>query len=89
MLNSLRGLAQQNPLIFVLVILGALLVIGWLFGIAILVGTLFVVLLYFFFPVVILLVGLFYLAKGRMVLGGVLVLSSIILWGIKISGAAG
>ena len=84
--QQVAALAMMNPLLFVILILGALLFVGLIFGIAILVGLLVIAIIGLFLPAIILIFGLWKLTQGNLKLGLVLVLLAFAIWWVVYSG---
>lgn len=81
------GLAASNPIMFIGLILGGLLLFGILFGLAIVVSFVLVAIIQWLLPGILLIIGLFLMMRGRMQIGLFLVVLSAAIWAAVHFGA--
>lgn len=80
------SLATGNPMLFLFLIVGGLLFFAVVFGIGFLVAGTVKILVGFFLPAVLLVFGLFQMAKGSLRMGAVLVTIAVVIFSLVASG---
>lgn len=80
------GLASGNPLLFIFLALGGVLLFGLIIGLAVLVGLVILVVIGLFLPFFILVFGLWKMSQGDLRVGTVLVVTAIVIWFVIYNG---
>lgn len=84
--GGLQGLATGNPILFIFLALGGVLLFALLIGLAIVVGFVILLLVGLFLPFFILVFGIWKMAQGDIRLGSVLVITAIVIWFVVYNG---
>jgi hypothetical protein len=85
-MGPLATFAMGDPLVFLALILGILIVIAIIFGIAALLTVVLFFLVAFFLPVVLFLFGLYQITQGRVKLGVIFAAVGVVMWVVFSTG---